>query len=77
MSSVSLILVVTDDWQGVYVDGVLEHEGHRIEGSDWIRIIGRHKNFGEIESYWADEEYMHDVGNFPNKFEDLPKDILE
>lgn len=72
----NIILVSTDDWEGVYVGGTLEFQGHRIHNDVWLSLINKYKEFDEVESYWVDEDYMHDIGNLPHHFEELPKDIL-
>jgi hypothetical protein len=72
----SLIFVSTDDWEGIYINGELEYENHRLHSGDWIEIIRKFNGFREVKRFWADEEYMHDVGSYPTKFEDFPEGVL-
>jgi hypothetical protein len=71
-----LVFVQTDDWQGFYVNGKLHNEGHKMEASDWLELLRESRYFTSIESFWVNEEYMHDLGNFPERFSDLPKEVL-
>jgi hypothetical protein len=72
-----LIIVSTDDWEGIYLDGELIYEDHRIHNYVWIELIKEHGAFSkEVENYWVDEDYMCDFGNFPNRFKDIPKEML-
>lgn len=34
-------LAVADDWVGLYVDGVLHHEGHRVPDFVWVALLSR------------------------------------
>lgn len=37
---VTLISSDDGDWEGIYVDGVLKHEGHNLEPSDILQALG-------------------------------------
>lgn len=74
----TVIFVECDDWEGIYIDGKLEHEGHMIRNFIWLDLIKKYGTFNKFtEHYWADEDYMHDRGSLPVKFEDIPKEKLE
>lgn len=36
-----VVVVAVDDWHGVYLDGVLLHEGHEIPSFAWIDVLLR------------------------------------
>lgn len=75
MGRIKFIFVSTDDWEGIYIDGELEYEGHQVPTSVWLSFIDDYRDYA-VESYWVNEEYMHDMGNFPDEFEDIPKEVL-
>ena len=70
------IFVSTDDWEGYYINGRLKNEGHRMESSEWLELIEKNTHFTSVKSFWVDEEYMHDIGSFPEKFSEIPKEAL-
>jgi hypothetical protein len=73
----TLILCECDDWEGIYINGKLDYEGHRIHNGVWIDLIKKYGAFSQkVESYWVSEDYLHDRGNLPDKFEDIPKEML-
>lgn len=39
MSRVSLIGVSDGDWYGLYLDGMLQYEGHSIPAFEWLRVF--------------------------------------
>jgi hypothetical protein len=71
-----LIFVQTDDWEVLYVNGKLNSENHRMQAGDWLELLIDFKCFATVETFWVDEDYMHDLGNFPDRFSDLPKEVL-
>ena len=76
---VSLIIVDCEggDWSGLYVNGVLETEGHNLYTRDWIELIHKYKNFsGGIKRYDVNDKYMANLGNLPSKFNEIPKEFL-
>ncbi|MBM7598232.1 hypothetical protein JOC34_000589 [Virgibacillus halotolerans] len=77
MDDAKTITVVTgDDWSGVYIDGLLDREGHSIDCSDMLEIIDSYKCFKNVADYEIDLEYLEDLGSLPYKFEDIPKEKL-
>lgn len=72
----TFIYVSTDDWEGIYINGVLEYENHSIPTHVWLDILRKNNYYLDVESYYVDEEYMHDLGCFPDKFSKLPKEVL-
>lgn len=78
MKSVNLIIVHNEggDWEGIFVNGILETESHNLYTRDWIDLIHKYKTFGEITRYDVQDEYMSEIGSFPNKFDEIPKEFL-
>jgi hypothetical protein len=54
------------DWEGLFVDGKLLCEGHRLE---WWQVLDALKV--EYATLEADEEWMYDVGRFPERLKDV------
>ena len=75
--------VVGEDWEGIYIHNVLADEGHRIRFKDGFDTICRHIN--EVESaeyiqfstYDIDQDWLEDQGSLPEKFENIPSELLE
>ena len=68
------VLFVTngDDWEGLYIDGVLAIEGHRISAWEAMCVLGINSHSAEIDTPW-----MHDMGNLPVDFCDIPQDKIK
>lgn len=54
-----------DDWEGLYIDGVLFTQGHQIRLQDLARALGI--NIEEV----ACSDYLGKYGNLPNSIDDL------
>ncbi len=67
----SVTLVKADDWQGLYFDGELEIENHRLRLEDVLRVLwGRvitHNETAEVDDDWLEHE-----GRLPRRLEDIP-----
>ena len=66
-----------DDWQGLYLNGVLYSEGHSAKLCEVGDIINK---LGGISEYVEDEvcfEWMYDMGHLPKLFIDIPKDVFQ
>lgn len=61
-----LTLVDGDDWQGFYVDGKLQIEGHSVRLVDALEKIGM-----ECEVVYPDMDWLVDNGNMPENIEDV------
>lgn len=75
--------VVGEDWEGIYIHNVLAYEGHRIRFKDGFDTVCKHIN--EVESaeyiqfstYDIDQDWLEDKGSLPEKFENIPSELLE
>lgn len=65
-----LVLVRADDWEGIYVDGKLVTEGHSHDTLEAIKLAIKH-GVSEAETKWANDAWLHDQGNLPNKLADV------
>lgn len=68
MSSIDVTFARGDDWEGLYVDGVLQQEGHSIPAHDILEWI---KDFGEVtiseyESREVNLSWLDDRGSLPH-----------
>jgi hypothetical protein len=61
--------VYGDNWQGLYIDGKLVDEHHRLEVSDVLKHLGI-----ECEDIRADDEWLEDRGTLPKKLKDVKQE---
>jgi hypothetical protein len=60
------------DWEGIYVDGTLAREGHKLEVWDVLEALGLSD---KVESKDCTDENMEDMGwSLPAKLKDLKAD---
>ncbi|TCJ00008.1 hypothetical protein [Cytobacillus praedii] len=79
MEGYSLTLVRSDDgdWEGLYVDGILDIEGHSLSNYDWIDLITRHNYIVSIEQFYINGELLEEIGaSFPYKLSEIPNGYL-
>lgn len=63
----SLVLVTNhDDWEGLYVNGVLYTQGHRIDHDDLLRAVGI-----ELKTVEPDGEWLYGRGNLPDRLDEV------
>lgn len=68
-----ITLVHADDWQGVYRDGKLVQEEHRISSRDLLRAAQvAHEEF-EVDYDWL----VNDAGHLPELLSDIPKRVRQ
>lgn len=70
----SRLIYVTNsdgDWEAIYIDGKLHHEGQSIPAYVWFAVTGicLDRNEFEVKSEWLGSV----GGTFPSKFEDIPE----
>ena len=51
-----MVIIRADDWEGIYIDGKLEAEGHSTEPYDAVKIAIMH-GVSSVESLWCDLEF--------------------
>jgi hypothetical protein len=65
-----ITLVRADDWRGLYIDGKLVEEGHRVDTIDVLTRLGI-----DAEQFWANDEWLCDRGRLPEDLKDvIPED---
>lgn len=55
-------LVHGDDWEGLYIDGQLQMEGHHIRLEELLKVLGVEMEFIEPDQDWIEEH-----GRLPDK----------
>lgn len=67
-----VVIAYVDDWEGLYVNGDLETEDHRIRQHDFIDLIRKYKSFESIERMEVSEERIEELGfSFPQRLENI------
>ncbi len=61
-----IVLVRADDWRGLYLDGKLVDEGHRVDTIDVLHALGI-----EATQCWANDEWLNDRGCLPPSLRDV------
>lgn len=64
-------IVTADDWQGIYVNGKLVDETHRLRLSDILSILG--VDYDDIS---VDQDWMESHGHLPKDFRDIPEEVI-
>ena len=59
-------IVTGDDWQGIYIDGVLKDESHGLRPCDVLDAVGI--TYREIA---ADLDWLADEGSLPEQLSDV------
>jgi len=70
---IKIVFHPSGDWEGLYIDGELQCEGHSISAGDIIYWINRNCSLG-IEDSTRDlgnEEGFDEDFSFPLKYEDI------
>lgn len=81
--NVRVIVVTSDDWEGIYINGELHDEGHALgEGNRFFYLLELAEKFkferADIEEIYLDDVIMEQIGfegNLPQKFYDIGKFI--
>lgn len=68
MKKPKLVMVssASGDWEGLYVDGVLKAEGHRVRTDEVLAILGI-----KIEEKECEEDWLESRGEFPVKLSEV------
>lgn len=61
-----IVLVNSDDWQGIYIKGKLVYENHSISCQEFIKHAGL-----ECGYRTADEEFVAEQGGLPQDLEEV------
>jgi hypothetical protein len=55
-----------DDWEGLYIDGELEVEAHRLSVEDVLAVLGIY-----AEYITCDQDWLFDRGYLPSDLKDV------
>jgi hypothetical protein len=61
-------IVDGDDWEGLYVDGRLVTEGHRVSVTEALNAVGV-----SCEVVYADDHWLEEVGRLPDQLRKVRK----
>ncbi len=61
-----------NDWEGLYINGKLVMENHRLDWDDILDAIGV-----EYETIVADDEWLAEHGTLPDKLSDVKARVDE
>ncbi len=67
-----LLILTADDWEGLFIDGKLVTEGHSIPLYEFCEVLGIKVDFKEV-----DDEYMCEMGSFPQNLDEIPEDKIK
>lgn len=73
MREVEIVVAQGDDWEGIYINGHLETEGHSIPLSsflDWAVESGP-VHVVKVVSGEVNIDWINDCGSLPNNLEDV------
>lgn len=71
----SFQFITSDDWEGLYINGKLHHENHRITAKQLVAILAN--NGVKIEGLRIDDDYMEDLGNLPKQFDEIDQNMVK
>ena len=60
------MLVKGDDWQGLYIDGILMSEDHSISIEDFAEVVGI-----KLSKKYVDLDWLEDNGYLPKLLENV------
>ena len=64
--SKEIVLVKGDDWQGLYIDGILMSEDHSISIEDFAEVVGI-----KLSKKYVDLDWLEDNGYLPKLLENV------
>ena len=74
-----VILLQSDGWEAVYLNGVCEMQGHNLNKSDglaFLRLAEQYKfKAADVKQLWVteiDEDYLYIHARFPKQLDELP-----
>lgn len=75
MNTQSIVFVTNqDDWEGLYVDGLLVAEDHKIPRQQLVKHL--HGKEGPVAEYFINPEFMDGLGRLPENLSDIPGDEI-
>lgn len=65
------VIVYGSDWEGLYLDGYLAEEGHRLDGESALRAVAFRKDTIEDVLVMDVRYNLEDYGNLPQDFKEF------
>ena len=75
MSNLKFVTNTAGDWEALYIDNILYYEDHSIHSFQWIQCF----NLGVTNALECEvtSEYLDEMGgNYPDDFNDIPKEVF-
>ncbi len=79
MEKLNLVLLSVNDWEGLYVNGKLRDEGHRVELESFLTtLVGREIFIESFEDHYLElDEDNQDLDKYGNCFPENLEDVVE
>ena len=75
MSNLKFVTNTAGDWEAIYVDDTLYYEGYSIRPFQWLHCFNSGVT-GALE-FVVNSTYLDEMGgNYPNDFNDIPKEAF-
>jgi hypothetical protein len=71
-----IILANSEDWEGLYLNDLLQFEGHKISVLEALEFVSDLGDF-DVEPQWIAYEWMQEQGNLPLNFNDIPPEVID
>ena len=75
MSNLKFVTNTAGDWEAIYIDDTLYYEEHSIHSFQWLQCF----NLGVTDAleYEVTSKYLDEMGgNYPDDFDDIPKEVF-
>ena len=66
-----VVLVLGDDWNGLYIDGKLEIENHSLSAYQALQTLSLNSHDFQLDQIVADEEWLEQKGCLPEELSDV------
>ena len=71
MAEIYVTLAKGDDWQGLYVDGMLAAEDHNVSASEALKVVSVYSCKFSFKEVIVDYDWLANQGSMPDSEEDL------
>ena len=68
--NVDIVIADADDWQGLYVNGIIEYQDHRLDLHDVLLCL-EGRTIVSAKKKYVDMNWIHNVGYLPEKIEEV------
>jgi hypothetical protein len=79
MGENNLTLIIGDDWEGIYHDGLLIYEGHEVQRRELVNLMKSHETFNVEFKALNDMgiDWLHEEGSLPEYISGIPYQCIE